>query len=406
MHANKTQQQYFLFPLLLALYEAAVYLSTDAYLPALPDIARTLKTTHHLVQLTLTSWFMGASAIQLFIGPLSDRIGRRPVLIVGGIVFVVVTFCCALTQNIYMLLWLRFIQGTTVASMLVPGYATIHDMFSQKKAIQMVAMIGSITILAPSFGPLLGAMILYVLDWRWIFGLLSIWGCIVVLGLYFKMPETQPALNKKITFRATLKHYGKILTNQSFVLCMLIAQSLFMGIIVWIAAGPFLLIDRFDFHTLGFAVVQVFVFGSFIIGTRCVKPFMVSMSVTTIATMGIGLAFFGSAYALATSVFFPNHIWNMIVSMMFLAGGSGLSFSIFNRLSIESSDEPMNLRVAVSSFLMSLSGAIGSGIVSQTHDYRLISLASLLFILSVLATLCMVLNRRALKDLEAKASVT
>jgi Bcr/CflA subfamily drug resistance transporter len=401
MHSNKTQQQYFLFPLLLALYEAAVYLSTDAYLPALPDIARTLKTTHHLVQLTLTSWFMGASAIQLFIGPLSDRIGRRPVLLAGAVLFILVTLGCAWTDNIHTLLWLRFLQGTTVASMVVPGYATIHDMFSQKKAIQMVAMIGSITILAPSFGPLLGAMILYVLDWRWIFGLLAIWACMVVVGLYFKMPETQPASNKKIKFKAVLRHYKTILTNRSFVLFMLITQCLFMDLIVWIAAGPFLLIDHFHFHTLGFGVTQIFIFGSFIAGMRSVTPLMQKVSLKIIGKSGILIAFLGSVYALGTSIFWPDNVWHMIVSMMFLAGGSGLSFPIFNRLAIESSDEPMDLRVAVSSFFMSLSGAIGSGIVSQTHDYRLVSLAVLLFISSILAILCMVMNRNALEHIEA-----
>src|SRR3989338_8926979 len=100
-------------PILLALYEIATYLSNDAYLPALPNITRDLFTTNHLVQLTLTTWFMGSAPMQLFLGPIADRIGRRPVLLLGGLVFIFVTIGCAITSNIYTLLALRFLQGST-----------------------------------------------------------------------------------------------------------------------------------------------------------------------------------------------------------------------------------------------------------------------------------------------------
>ena len=149
------------FPLLLALYEIATYLSNDAYLPALPHIARDLNTSHHLIQLTLTTWFMGSASMQLFLGPVCDRIGRRPVLLFGGIVFITSTVGCALTQDVYLLLILRFIQGSTITSMVVAGYATIHDLFNREQAIHTLAVMNSITVLAPSFGPLFGAIILH-----------------------------------------------------------------------------------------------------------------------------------------------------------------------------------------------------------------------------------------------------
>src|SRR3990167_5046784 len=117
-----------LFPVLLALYEICTYLSNDAYLPALPHIAHDLFTSNHLVQLTLTTWFMGSASMQLFLGPIADRIGRRPVLLLGGLVFIAVTTGCAITNNIYTMLVLRFIQGATITSMIVAGYATIHEL--------------------------------------------------------------------------------------------------------------------------------------------------------------------------------------------------------------------------------------------------------------------------------------
>ena len=105
-----------IFPILLALYEICTYLSNDAYLPALPNITRDLVTSNHLVQLTLTTWFMGSASTQLFLGPLADRVGRRPVLLSGGFIFIVATLACAIANNIYELLILRFIQGATITS--------------------------------------------------------------------------------------------------------------------------------------------------------------------------------------------------------------------------------------------------------------------------------------------------
>lgn len=153
--ASSSHKSYFVFAVLLALYEIATYLSNDAYLPALPFIVKDLNTTNHLIQLTLTSWFLGSGSMQLFLGPLTDRIGRRPVLLWGGLVFITSTIGCALTHNVYVLLCLRFVQGATIASMFVPGYATIHELFEQKKAIQVLAIMSSISILAPRLWPLI-----------------------------------------------------------------------------------------------------------------------------------------------------------------------------------------------------------------------------------------------------------
>lgn len=393
LHQKTKSNGVLLFPWLLALYEIATYLSNDAYLPALPHIARDLVTSHHLVQLTLTTWFMGSASMQLFLGPVSDRIGRRPVLLVGGIVFILVTIGCAITNDIYLLLALRFIQGTTITSMVVAGYATIHELFDREQAIHTLAVMNSITVLAPSFGPLFGALILYFTNWRWIFGILAIWALVVITGLFFKMPETRRESQEKVKFKRILIQYKNILSNRAFMLFMLTSRSLFAGMIAWIAAGPFLLIDRFHFHTISFGIAQAFIFGSFIIGTRLVKPWMKLLSLKTIIKIGISISLLGGIYSLGTSIIFPNNIWNMIIAMMLLAGGSGLAFPILNRLAIESSIEPMGSRVAISSSLMGISGMIGSAIVSQVYNGTLFSLGIILFILSAIAALLRIMSK-------------
>src|SRR3990167_11015180 len=384
---NKSDQFTIIFPVLLALYEIATYLSNDAYLPALPNITRDLFTTNHLVQLTLTTWFMGSASMQLFLGPISDRIGRRPVLLFGGLVFIFVTIGCAITSNIYTMLILRFIQGVTITSMIVAGYATIHELFDRDKAIHTLSMMASITVLAPSFGPLFGALILQFGTWRMIFAILAGWACIIIATLFFKMPETNPHADEKIRFQTIMRQYKNIFCNKSFLIFLLTSRCLFAAMIAWIAAGPFLLIDHFHYGTIGFGIAQVFIFGSYIVFTRSVKYLMTKLKLKNITIIGIVIAMIGACYALTTSLIFSESPWNMIIAMMLIAGGSGLVFPVVERLGIESSQEPMGSKVAISSLLMGLSCMVGSALISGFYHDTLFSLSIILVSLCLAAVI-------------------
>jgi len=381
------------FPILLALYEMATYLSNDAYLPAMPHIARDLQTSHHLVQLTLTAWFMGAASIQLILGPVCDRLGRRPVLLFGGLLFILTAIGCATATSIHALLILRFAQGATIASMGVAGYATIHDLYDREKAIHMIAMMNSITVLAPAFGPLFGAIILHFTNWRMIFVLLAIWAFAAIAGLQFKMPETRQDHQVETSLRIILRQYKNMLINKRFLLYMLISRALFAAMIAWIAAGPFLLIDHFHFSSLAFGLAQVFIFGSFILGARTVKHATHRFTLKAIIRFGVITVFVASCYALLSSLFYPQVIWNMIAAMIFIAGASGLIFPILGRLAVEASDEPMGSKVAMTAFLMGAAGIVGSAVISFTYDGTLSSLGMIIFTFSLLAAIFQFANR-------------
>jgi MFS family permease len=104
--------------------------------------------------------------------------------------FVIATLVCASTSDIYILLIARFFQGSAVCSVIVAGYAAIHELYDQKEAMKALAIMGSITILAPAFGPLFGSVMLKLFDWRGIFGFLAVLAVIALTMLYKWMPET------------------------------------------------------------------------------------------------------------------------------------------------------------------------------------------------------------------------
>ncbi len=386
-YANKALR---IFPILLVLYEVATYLSNDAYLPALPHIARDLNTSHHLVQLTLTTWFLGSASMQLILGPVSDRYGRRPVLLIGVVVFIVSTIVCALTPSIDLLLFARFIQGATITSMIVAGYATIHELFDRERAIHTLALMRSVTVLAPAFGPLFGAMILYFLDWRWIFAILAIMALIVLFGLISKMPETNPKENRHpINIKRILGQYKRIFTNLQFMRAALSSCILFGAMAAWIAAGPFLVIDKFHYGVFGFVIFQAIVFGCFIIGTRLVKPLMKRYKIPSLIKFGLTCALCGGVLSLLLAVLLPQILYGMIISLMLVAGGTGLCYPILNRVAIEASTEPMGTRMAVFSSLTGSFGMIGSGLISSVYNGTLLSLSVILISFTIIAFLLM-----------------
>lgn len=374
-----------LFPLLLVLYEVAIYLTTDAYLPALPSIASDFAINYSLAQLTLTTWFVGAASMQLILGPVSDRYGRRPVLLIGGIFFIISTVACALATNIDLLLFFRLIQGATVTSMVVAGYATVHELFDHDKAIHTLAWMVGITVLAPAFGPLFGATILHFTGWRWIFWVLAIWGFIILSALFFKMPETNPnGHDHLIKIKRIIAQYKSILINHDYMRSTLSFCFLFGSIIAWISAGPFLVITNFHRSAFEFGIFQVLVFGSYIIGTRFVKPMMKKYKTEYLIKAGVTVAFLGGILSLLTWIY-PNGLMLIIISLMLIAVGTGFSSPLLNRTAIEASSEPMGARMAMYSTLVSVFGVISSILISAIYNGTLVSLSAILVIFSATA---------------------
>lgn len=377
-----------IFPFILVFYEVTNYLANDMYLPALPNIANDFKISAHYAQMTLTAWFLGTATLQLILGPISDRIGRRPVLLCGGIVFVVSTFVCAVTSNINVLLLARFFQGCSVCTIGTAGYSSIHESFEQRKAIHILAIMGSITVLAPAFGPLVGGFILTWVSWRWIFGILVIWALIALFVLYLWMPESNSKEKRhSLNWQLIFKNYHSILSNPRFMLNTFIFCFTFLGMIAWIAAGPFLVIEKFKYSTFIFGICQALVFGSLILGAQVVKYLIHKINIDRLINLGIGLTLTGSVIGFLLSIIYPHFLLGLVLSLMMFTFGSSLSFSPSHRIAIEACPEPMGARMAIFSSLMSVFGVIGGLLVSATYTGSLLWISTLLLIVSLAACL-------------------
>lgn len=356
---NKIKIAY--FPFFLVFYEIATYLSNDMYLPALPNMMKDLNLSTQQVQLTLTTWFIGLAGLPLVMGIISDRFGRRPTLLIGGLVYFFASLVCALAMNTHVLLTARFFQGAAIPSMMVAGYACIHELYDQKEAIRLLALMGSISVLAPALGPLLGSIVLYFTSWRGIFWIIVLWTAIALLFLFKYMPETRPShLREPIHLGTLFSQYARIITNKQFVLLICVLGFIFGGFIIWIASGSLLVIENFHYTPLMFGIFQAVIFAAFIMGTHSVKYLMEWIGVKRLIWTGLTITFCGGVLLALFALLFPQGFYPFLAGMTIYSLGSGLCFSPLNRSIIETTEEPMGVRVALFTVLWTGFSVLGS----------------------------------------------
>lgn len=178
--------------LLLGLLEAFGPLSMDLYMPALPELAATLRTTDALAQLTMSVCMLGLGAGQLLAGPLSDRYGRRLPLLVGVVVFTVFSAACALAPSIEWLLLFRALQGIGGAAGMVVTLAIARDLFSGAELSKMLSWLALVGATAPIIAPVLGGQLTRFMDWRGIFFVLCGLGAMLLAAVTRWLPESLP----------------------------------------------------------------------------------------------------------------------------------------------------------------------------------------------------------------------
>ncbi|RFA28208.1 Bcr/CflA family drug resistance efflux transporter [Alkalilimnicola ehrlichii] len=235
--------------LLLTSVVALGPLAVDMYLPALPAIGEALTATPDEVQLTLSLYMAGFAIAQLFVGPLSDRFGRKPILVGGLMLFAVASLLC-ITATTVEALWLgRFLQAFGGSAGPVLGRAAVRDLYPPRDAARTMSYMGSVTALAPAVAPLLGGALLLFYGWQSSFVAVAIYAVGVMCLLALKLPETLP-LERRQSIRPSniLRNFAVLARHRQFVGYTLTNSMSFGGMFAFISGSSFVLIG-----TLGVA---------------------------------------------------------------------------------------------------------------------------------------------------------
>jgi DHA1 family bicyclomycin/chloramphenicol resistance-like MFS transporter len=227
----------------LAAITAFPALSTDLYLPALPGMTAYFRVPVYQTNLTLILFFLVYSVASLIWGPLSDRYGRRPVLLVGLVIYTAAGVLCAVSSNIFQLMGFRILQAVGAAAASGTATAIVKDSYHGRKRVVIIAIIQSMIVLSPAVAPVIGALILRFTSWRGTFVAQAILGVVVLAGA-IAFRET---IGARLTGNplASLKRLGVVLKNRTFVYLLFNFSLLGTAGMAFIASSSYIYEDTF-----------------------------------------------------------------------------------------------------------------------------------------------------------------
>ncbi|GAB4355698.1 MAG: multidrug effflux MFS transporter [Gammaproteobacteria bacterium] len=280
--------------ILLTLLVALGVFSVTLYVPSMPAITRDFAVPAGEVQLTLGLFLLGFAIAQLGIGPLSDRFGRRPVLLAGLALYIAVSLLCALAASVEGLQWGRFLQGMAACSGPVVARAIVRDRFHGLEAVRTFAFIGTALALAPAVAPILGGFVEEAAGWRTNFAVLAAFGALLFVLASRRLPESHtPTADHALHPGRLIQNYLAILGNRVFLGNVLAGSLIFGGMFTYNTLAPYLFIEQLGArpHQYGYLMlftVSAYATGSFLSGRlrRRVTPRRLVLLGTGSATTG------------------------------------------------------------------------------------------------------------------------
>lgn len=310
---------------LLALLTSLGPVSTDMYLPSLPDIGRLLRAPPGEVQLTLSAYLVGFAIGQIFYGPLSDRYGRKPVLIISLGVYCLGSIVCALAPNIEMLIASRVLQAVGACGAVVVARAVVRDLYSGPRAGRELSLMGAIMALAPVVAPLIGSAMQTAFGWRANFLLAGGVGLLAAALTWRQLPETlRERVAGAISVRSIVDDFRIIARHRGFLAHLLIVSSTYSGLFAWISGSPFVLQDLYGLTPFEFGAAFTVCGVGFLIGTAFAARLVTRIGLSRTIGWGTLITAIGGS-AMAAFAFTPFPVVILVLSMMIYLAGMGLA---------------------------------------------------------------------------------
>lgn len=308
--------------LALALLSATAPFATDMYLPTLPAVGAEFGAPDSVVQLTLSGFFVGMALGQLIVGPISDVIGRRRLLIAGAIVALVASAIAALSPSIAIFVAARFLQGLGGGACVVLARAMVPDLLSGREAAKTYSLLMAILAIAPAVAPIVGGLLAEPIGWRGIYWVLTGLHAVQLLVVLKIVPETggqspggQGATGQRFLARV-LSNYATVLKSPSFWGFLTAMAFAFASMFCYIAASSFVFQQEFGLSPRGYAAVFALnavgmCVGSFV-NSRCIDKF----GTKKVMLGGLCLALLGNVLLLIAVLSGAGLVWIILALLL------------------------------------------------------------------------------------------
>ena len=347
----------------LVIISAFPPLTIDLYLPALPQMVEVFNTDQSMVNLTLSSYFVTYAVGLLFWGPLSEKFGRKPILLIGIASYMVASILCAMTNSIEQLIGARIFQAFAGSAITVIATAIVKDLYDGREREKIMATIMSLVIIAPMVAPVFGAFLLKIASWRMMFVTLAIFGAFAsVLALCYR--ETLESKYQGSIFRS----WGRlavVMKNRSFIKLLVIFSITPMALMGFLAAGSYIYINDFGLTEQQFSYAFAFNALCASFGPTLYMKLSYRVSVQKVISGCFALLAIAGIFTLTVGGLSP---W----FFMFIAAPATLMVIIMRvpgtNLMLNQQDQDTGSAVALIQFFSMICGSLGMVLVSIRPD--------------------------------------
>lgn len=374
--------------LILGTLTAVSPFSIDMYLPAFPQIADALNTNLSQVALTLTGYFVGLAAGQLFYGPVMDRFGRKRPLYFGLIVYILASLACGFAQSIESLIAFRFVQALGGCGAGVAAFAMVRDLFSPRESAKVLSTLVLILGASPLFAPTIGSLLSANLGWPWLFHTLA-GGVLILLGvvIFFLAESRGPDPDHKLHPIAIGRTYLSIFRNPAFYVYSMAGSIGFSGLFIYLAASPTIFMKIFGVTQNVYATIFAGIAGGFVFTSQMNVLLLKRLRNETILIASIAFLTLVSAVFALTAYFDWYSVWSVVGLLFLILSAVGLANPNATALAMAPFGARAGSAAALVGFVQMTIGAMASFIVGLLKVESLASIAIIFFGTSLLSLL-------------------
>jgi DHA1 family bicyclomycin/chloramphenicol resistance-like MFS transporter len=351
-------------------------LSTDLYLASLPHLATDFGVTPAAVQQTLSLFVIGFGVAQLISGPLSDRFGRRPVLLWGLGVYVAASLACALAPTLNLLISARFVQAIGCCTAIVVARALIRDVYAPADGAKMIARASSLLSLAPLLGPILGGYLQVWYGWRAAFVFHTLFCVVLAIAAYRLLEETNRHLNPDAIHPGSLLGtYRRIASADFFWAWALPGALSYAAIFAYISGSSFVLISVLGVSTEIYGYCFAFGVSGYLLGTLLCRRLLGHIGLERALTVGVSLSLFSGLLFLALALLGVHH-WAVVLLCQFLTmGAHGINFPCAQAGAVAPFPREAGAAAGLLGFFTMFAALLTGTWVGMSHDGTLLPLA-------------------------------
>lgn len=397
--ANK--KRCLLFLITLTLMSTAGLVGSDVYLPTLPEIGQLLMKDSHAMQFTLSIYLFGLSFGQLIFGPLTDRYGRKKLLMGGMFLYLLASLACAFSTTYSQLLAARLAQALGACTGLVIGRAIVGDLYDARDAGKIFSTIFPFVGMSPAISPVIGGLIGYHFGWPATFFFVGLFALSVIILSFYHIHETLSIEKRKpLHLLNILRTYPAVLKNKRFLFYVSAPCIAYIAYFAYIAQSPFIL------HSLGY-------------GERAIGFFYITLSITYVAgnllgkkllhsftldkTLRIGYCFFvAGGFFLALAGIFSWPLSMMVISISLLTLGNGFLIPLGAAGAVSSCSGSVGYASGLLGFLQLGAAAITTAYIAALSNNQIVRLGLFIFLATLVGLFLHLMLRKSSIDYEKR----